>query len=123
MQRLPITDFFLNAVLPVILGLGVYYAAYCFKINEYVRNELPDGLWSYSLMSSILIVWERKINFFWTVIIFCFCVLFEILQELQLINGTGACIDIAIYFVFLMLALITNKYFLTAFKIKYENTY
>jgi len=123
MQRLQKIDIFFNVVLPVIVGLGIYYSADFFNINMYIRNELPDGLWSYSLMSSMLIIWNRKINFFWAAITFSFCILFETLQYLQVIYGVGDLIDIITYFIFVTIALITNSHFLTTFKIKYEKTY
>ena len=121
MHRLQKTDIFLNVILPIILGIGTYYVANFFVLNTYIRNQLPDGLWAYSLMSCMLIVWNRKINFFWTSMIFIFCILFETLQYLQLINGTADYLDILAYFVFLSVALSSNRYFSTAFKIKYEN--
>ena len=115
MRKAQLTDLFLNVVLPILLGILIYYFAGKFSLNKYIRNQLPDGLWAYSLVSSILIIWDRKITAIWIIIIFIFFILFEGLQYFKIINGTADMVDIITYFIFASIALILNKFFLTTF--------
>jgi hypothetical protein len=116
MCRIQKTDLLLNVVTPLLAGTAIYFTANFIVLNKFIRNGLPDGLWSYALASCILIIWNRKMNIFWMVLIFLFYVLFEILQYLNIIDGTGDYLDIIIYFGFSIIPLLTNKYFITVFK-------
>lgn len=80
-------------------------------LNGYVRNQLPDGLWAYALMSAILIIWDRKPERFWIITVFVIAVMFESLQFLKWINGTADFWDIVSYFTFYVIALLLNKSF------------
>ena len=78
-------------------------------IGRQVSNFLPDGLWAYAFTSCILIIWDRKANFIWLTMLGCFFIAFELLQSFHFVKGTGDIKDIFIYFVFGLLALITNQ--------------
>ncbi|MBS1736314.1 MAG: hypothetical protein JSS98_06845 [Bacteroidetes bacterium] len=82
-------------------------------VPEMIQNYLPDGLWAYALQSCILIIWNRKINIIWSIAIMLFAVIFELLQYLHFINGTGDFFDIIIYFIFFGIALSANKFFIS----------
>jgi hypothetical protein len=100
-------------ILPLLLGIGIYELSNATVLNGFFRNYLPDGLWAFSLVSSLLIIWNRRIKIFWIVLIFIFYISFEIFQYIKVINGTGDYIDVLIYFGFSTIALLTNKYFIT----------
>ncbi|HLP47034.1 MAG TPA: hypothetical protein VK469_13870 [Candidatus Kapabacteria bacterium] len=99
-----LVDICINVILP--LGLGFIF--YFLPVGQFVRNYLPDGLWAYSLTSMILIIWNRRINSSWIIILIGFFLIFESLQYLQLVNGTGDIVDILFYLFFFFIALITN---------------
>jgi hypothetical protein len=115
MRKLQVIDIAFNVILPILLGVIIYYTADCFSLNQYIRNQLPDGLWAYSLVSSILIIWNRKIKIIWILMVAIFFILFEVLQYFQIISGTADYLDIIIYFAFSIISLFLNKYFLTTF--------
>lgn len=112
MKLSKIIDILLNVLLPVLTG----YLIYLFTINnsryEWARNYLPDGLWAYAFLSSILIIWNRKINIYWCSQVFLFAAAFEILQFYHFLGGTGDIWDIATYYLFFIIVLMANKYFL-----------
>jgi hypothetical protein len=106
------TDLFLNVILPLIAGIGIYESSKVVLLNTYIRNYLPDGLWAYSLVSCLLIIWNRRIKTFWLVLIFILYVVFEGFQYFKVINGTGDYLDILIYLVFSTIPILINKYFI-----------
>ena len=112
MRLTKIIDFLLNVVLPVLTGYLIYLFTENNNRYEWARNYLPDGLWAYALLSSILIIWNRKINTYWCSLVFIFAATFEILQFYHFVGGTGDIWDIATYYLFFIIVLLANKYFL-----------
>ncbi|MDR3711947.1 MAG: hypothetical protein P4L51_03960 [Puia sp.] len=106
-------DFLANVLLPVALG-GLLYRLLRDRTGSYllIRNYMPDGLWAYAFLSCVLIIWERQINRTWILAVFFAAALFEYLQFVGLIAGTGDEIDICVYFTSFGLALLSNKYIL-----------
>jgi hypothetical protein len=111
MRNLKLLDIILNIFLPIYLGILIYLL-HPFRYCTAVRNYIPDGLWAYALISSVLIIWDRKINILWITICIIMFLLFELFQYFEILDGTWDVIDIITYFVFSFLALITNKYIL-----------
>lgn len=105
-------DSFLNIILPVLAGNYLYFMSFNVSLTGFWRNQLPDGLWAYALISSVLIIWNRQINIFWISIIYIIFISFEALQHFHLISGTGDWLDILIYFSFSTSSLLTNKFFI-----------
>ncbi|MCW5931161.1 MAG: hypothetical protein KIS69_05770 [Bacteroidetes bacterium] len=99
-----------NVVLPIIVGLVIYFAATKNLISRQISNFLPDGLWAYAFTSCIHIIWDRKVNFIWLTMLCSFFVAFELLQSFHFIKGTGDIKDIFIYFVFGLLSLTINQF-------------
>ena len=93
-------DIFLNSILPVLTSSCLYFMSVNLYLTGFLRNQLPDGLWAYALISCILIIWKREINFYWVCLIFMLFILFEGLQYLHFISGTGDWLDIITYFIF-----------------------
>jgi len=100
-------DIALNILLPIIAGAAIYFT----NATPFIRNYIPDGLWAYGLTSSILIIWNRRINVLWLTLTACIFIVFEGLQAQQIIKGTGDFLDIIIYFVSGITALAINIFF------------
>jgi hypothetical protein len=102
-------DVFINTLLPILIGVFIYRAS--FANDHYIlKNYLPDALWAYALASSIFIIWNRQVNYFWLLVIFIFFVTFEILQYLHFIKGTGDVWDILTYCIATFITFIINKF-------------
>ena len=86
-----------NTLIPLSIGSLVYYYENTSTLLECVANYLPDALWSYSLVSLMLIVWKLKIPYSWLIAIMLLFISTELLQFLKFIPGTGDLIDILIY--------------------------
>lgn len=119
MRNLKLLDIIINVFLPIVLGITIYLLK-AFQDFTVVRNYIPDGLWAYALVSSLLIIWERKIKTQWITICIMMFLMFEIFQYFEILDGTGDIIDIIIYFFFSFLALFTNKYILLLLNKHYE---
>lgn len=115
MRLLRTIDFLLNVCLPMLIGGSLYFFPINISIFSAIRNQLPDGLWAYALLSCILIVWKREVNVFWTVAVFGAFLAFEWLQHLQIIPGTGDILDVISYVLFGTIALLTNRFFNSTF--------
>lgn len=116
------TDLFINVLMPILIGMGIYFLSNHFEIRTFTRNHLPDALWAWSLFSCILIIWERRVPVFWITLVFAFCILFEVMQHYQFINGVGDYIDVLFYLLAGSLALLVNQYFFILFKYNYDKT-
>lgn len=114
MTKLKIVDFSIHALLPLAAGILYYWLAATFY-SVPGGGYIPDGLWAYALFSSILIVWDRKINITWLSFAALTSIFFEIMQYLRLIRGTGDIIDVVIYLIFGSIAIITNRFFSTGY--------
>jgi hypothetical protein len=116
MRKAQILDLLINVLFPLSIGISIYFVSGKVGVNRFIRNEIPDGLWAYSLISVILIIWQRKIKAFWICATLLFFLLFELLQYFHVINGTGDWQDVVIYFCFSYIALASNNFFRLLFK-------
>ena len=110
-------DIFLNSILPVLAGSCLYLMSVNLYLSGFWRNQLPDGLWAYALISCLLIIWNRQIKIFWVSMIFFLFILLEGLQYFHFISGTGDWLDIITYFIFSAIPLLTNNFFISLTKI------
>lgn len=70
------------------------------KLPNWFLYSLPDGLWIFSYISLILLLWKNEIhtyNFFWVYIIFFIAIISEIGQYFNLIPGTFDVVDLIFY--------------------------
>lgn len=104
------SDIFVNVFMPVAIGYFIYYIAAQIQLPLLLVNYLPDALWSYSFISAILIIWDRKINTFWVAAAFLCAAGFELFQYYKIINGTGDYYDVLIYFFIFAATLFVNKF-------------
>ncbi len=100
---------FLNVLIPVVIGVGIYTISQSYIYLPFIRNYVPDGLWAFALVSCVLQIWEGDVNILWIAIIFCLFIGFEWLQELQIISGDGDWKDLVCYFLFGITAILINK--------------
>ena len=139
--------FILNVLTPLILG-GFIYVMYGSKnllmnkflgfISTYfnhfkhniiilkpiwILNNLPDGLWVYSVTSYLLMIWNFKINFqniLWISSGFLIMFIAEIMQKFKLLIGTFDYYDLLAIIIGFSLPIIFN--YLNSLKISfYEN--
>jgi hypothetical protein len=94
-------------LIPLLLGIFIY-AYGKLGIPRLIVWYLPDGLWAYSLTSTILLIWAKEIPVIWLLLLGSLFVNFEILQKFHYINGTGDILDVIIYFIFALLSLKIN---------------
>jgi hypothetical protein len=103
-------DIILNVISPVLGGCLIYYLGYAGYLPSLVQNYLPDGLWAYAFISAILIIWNRRVNLLWLIIVCLLAAGFEILQYLQLINGTPDIADAVVYLTCIGLGILINHF-------------
>jgi hypothetical protein len=103
-------DIMVNVISPVLAGCLIYYGGYTRQLPSPAQNYLPDGLWAYAFISAILIIWNRHIHPAWLIIVCLLAAGFELLQYLQLINGTPDIIDVVVYLICIGLGVIVNHF-------------
>jgi hypothetical protein len=127
----------LHIITPVFIGLIIYglfrripfidpeekiFPLLNLKIYAWVKFNLPDGLWFYSLLSVLAIIWHDsypKYFFAWSSFIILSVYFTEFLQAKRLIPGTFDWADLAAYTVALIAHTLNFKFFINQFtKIK-----
>lgn len=79
---------------------------------EWIRFSLPDGLWLFSFISLVLIIWKHEINshnLLWFIVLPLIAILSEIAQHKSIIPGTFDWVDLAMYALGLILPFIIYK--------------
>lgn len=112
MNRNQLTDLLLNTVLPLLLGSLYYFplSANASSIS-FGSQYIPDGLWAYAFASCLLIIWERRVKAGWLLIASATSIFYELLQYLQMVNGTADFFDLLVYHIFAGMALWSNHFF------------
>jgi len=75
------------------------------RIPNWIKYNLPDGLWLFSLNSTILLIWKnhRSLPFiFWIAFITSISIIIEYLQQHRIIKGTFDINDIFAYIISLI---------------------
>ena len=81
MKLSPKQDILLNVLFPVLAGSCLYFMSFNLSLTGFWRNQLPDRLWAYALIFSLLIIWNRQIDIFYVSLILIISVSFEVLQH------------------------------------------
>jgi hypothetical protein len=104
-------DTIVNVLLPIIIGILVYMyvPSKTTALLHITRNSLPDICWAYAFANTILIIWQRKYNFYWLVTCFIVSTIFELLQYYNLIEGTGDVWDVLVYLLGFLLSIFLNN--------------
>jgi len=105
-------DTLLHVVVPVFAGGLLYLAKMAVPLTGFVNNHLADGLWAYVLMSAILIIWNRQLHIVWMAAVPGCGVVFELLQQWELVKGTADVYDCCNYIAFSGIAILVN-FFIT----------
>lgn len=101
MTAIKLPGIVLNVLLPLIAG----YLIYNIPFSNSIKNYLPDGLWAYSFVCALCIIWQGQLPNFWKMTVFVIAALVEYLQLLKVISGTADWIDIGVYFLFIVTGL------------------
>jgi hypothetical protein len=104
-------DTLFNVILPLLAGYFIYRAGNSEFIPLLIKDYFPDGLWAWSFISVILIIWDRQFHFSWILSCYFLAALFEFFQYLHFIPGTGDAADVIVYFVVFSAGLALNHYF------------
>ena len=81
-------------------------------LPEWFIYSLPDGLWVFSYVSGLMLVWDNHINksnFFWIILIPFLALSSEFFQLFNLIPGTFDLIDMTFYLIGAVLPIIIFK--------------
>jgi len=109
-----------HIILPLIIGTLIYaffrgipligmHRWSALNPPQFIIYNLPDALWFYALLSSVMFIWEYKTskNFIrWFVLILLLCLLSELFQQLKLIPGTFDYKDLIVYVIAALLSLL-----------------
>jgi hypothetical protein len=106
----PLKDLFINAVVPLLAGIVLYAAGTYFILPSFIKNHMADALWAYAFISSILVIWGRKISTIWVSVVFITAAVFEWLEYFHFLKGTGDLFDVLVYFISFTTALIINQF-------------
>lgn len=99
----------LHVLLPLAGGLIIYLSGPVFAWPSLIKNYLPDACWSYALFSSILLVWDRTIQYAWLLAAAGLLLLTEGLQGTGAISGTADGLDLLAYGIAAALAIWVNQ--------------
>ena len=121
----------IHVILPLFLGGLIYWAArpssLAFSqdimlrplidvqyIPDWILFNLPDGLWTYALMSFTLLLWQDTPSVFgakfWIITAFSLGIALEFGQYLHLIKGTFDWFDVLTYLIFNCLSIFTLNF-------------
>jgi len=104
-------DIFTNIFAPLLLGHLLYDLKNSVALPNLIANHVHDGLWAYAFANTVLIIWQRKIHVVWLCLAFTTSMVFEMLQHLHQIGGTGDVYDVVTYFASFLIAIAVNHYF------------
>jgi|TARA_R110002033_G_C3894949_1_gene239256 hypothetical protein len=82
------------------------------ELHEIIIYSLPDGLWTFSLINLVLIIWNYKINrysFLWIIVAILLSIVFELVQLTSYVKGTFDYIDLLFIIIAIFLSFIINK--------------
>lgn len=88
-------------------GYRHYTLPFAENIPNWILYSLPDGLWLFSYVFFMLIIWDNKIskhNIYWILLAPIFAICSEIGQLLNFVPGTFDLYDIYSYFFFFIFA-------------------
>lgn len=124
-----INRYFIHVVTPIFLGGLLYifcrsnilflewipYISQFPSLNtpQWVKYNLPDGLWFYSFLSAIIFIWKKKFSqgfFVWLFSIITLCVLSELFQMYNFLPGTFDWNDLLAYFIAAAFCILLSPY-------------
>lgn len=119
--------FIIHCLFPILTGIliytqlrGFYFVnlkqnqlSFLMSLNEanWIKYNLPDGLWFYAFLSALSIVWkEYSSNYFviWLLLSISLTYLSEVLQAFHIIQGTFDWYDLLAYSIALLTFYLIN---------------
>ncbi len=130
----------INCFAPIIIGLSIYLCFRTLRLNvfnwfnafglsglvtflrchfgifqkflpNWIVNSLPDGLWAYSFIYSINLIWNKRETGYWFwLLTSCVIILIpEILQYFKITNGTFDVLDLILLVMGILLSTIITS--------------
>lgn len=118
MKRIYLVDTLINVIAPLLGGVLLYYLKPVITMRALISGQLADGLWAYAFMSSILIIWDRRVTLLWMLMVVLTASVFEWMQYKQWVPGTADMLDFAAYILFFSIAWALNPLFRKLYKIR-----
>lgn len=80
-----------------------------YQLQNWIKYSLPDGLWTYSLTSSLCLLLKKRYQLYWFVLPFILSIGFELFQMFKIIRGTFDIIDLVVCFIAYLLSILFFK--------------
>jgi hypothetical protein len=125
-QRQP-SILFIHIILPLFLGIIIYAfwreiilidptrKVFPILINEqppnWIKYNLPDGIWMYAFLSSLFFIWKDKVSkhfIAWILLAIILSFFLEILQARHIVPGTFDWFDFLAYAISIFIFIITR---------------
>jgi hypothetical protein len=105
----------LHCVLPILIGVIIYglfrgihlidpsekiFPLLKIKDSNFLIYNAPDGLWLYSLLSTMALIWNTHYSaqyYYWILLVIILSLLTECFQKVHLISGTYDFLDLTAY--------------------------
>ncbi len=91
-------------ILPLLVGLVIYYIPVDYSYGALVRNYLPDTCWAFSFTYAFLALWKGALTLFIRMIPLLLFLGFEFMQKFNLLTGTFDYFDCLAYILAYLLA-------------------
>jgi hypothetical protein len=119
---------FLTIIFPLALGVLIYFLFQGFHLIDpkesvfplvkmesipyWIRYNLADGLWLYSFIATITIIWKAHLSFYynlWIIIALLSAILLEVFQSYNIVPGTFDWYDLLSYVIFACIFFAVSK--------------
>ena len=118
MTKFRLVDITIHVLFPLLAG-AIFYLYFSFKGTSLPgSSSIPDGLWAYAFCSAILITWDRRVYKPWLIVAGLTAIMFEVLQYMHFIKGTGDPVDVFVYLLSGAISIQSNRYFSPAYNSK-----
>jgi hypothetical protein len=100
--------------LSLVLGAALYWMRLyidSFPVPPFVQNNLADGLWAFSMIIFINLIWENwsLSKNIWTLVAILAGPFWELMQQIGWVRGQYDVKDIAAYLIFSLIAVLLAK--------------
>ena len=119
--------FIVHCSFPILIGIAIYVQLrgfhliniktsylsfyYSLKVPNWIKYNLPDGLWFYALLSTIGLIWKEDSSIYfvlWLLFSIVLTYLSEVLQAFHIIPGTFDWYDLLAYTIALFIFYFIN---------------
>lgn len=127
---MPLVKPFFLVLLPLVVGIYIYEITRpestivlprtgmtkALKLPSWVIYNVPDGLWLFSFLNCLYIIWYKssvRTEMIWIMSVFLLALLTEVFQKFHFIPGTFDIKDILAYCLALTISTVCNKFLVT----------